>query len=212
MSSYRKQIYNLFLIVSIILFAGSVSAYIKTLFAGEKSLPRIQDPFFDPALARIDNMPQLIGFTDSLASVGNFSDADHQQYTALADRVVRMRFTYGLQKYQYHENYLAWLGMKIFWSHLGVKVLPEDILQGSKAFCSQSAMVFQEILRKKEIPFRTVGLQGHYCTEVWIDDTWQFHDVSYKPDANMLSGISTDSLLSNRKIIHEAYATSFAKN
>lgn len=167
---------------------------------------------YDPSLARLNTLDRLETFVDSLARAQQLTPDSLPAYINLADSVVRMRFYHGLQNYRFADNWLANVLGKYVWFHLGAKVIPDDILQGQKAFCSQSSIVFQELLKRKGFDVRSVLLPGHFCTEVSIGGQWQFHDVSYKPSFLGLPALSAQDLMDNPGYIRQAYLYSFADN
>lgn len=164
---------------------------------------------YDPALGRLNTLVKLENFIDSIAETKGITSDSIPDYINLADSVVRMRFYYGLQNYRFSENFLANLAGKYIWPHFGAKVYPDHILDGQKAYCSQSSIVFQELLRRKGFDFRTVKLEVHFCTEVLIDGNWGFYDVSYKPFLGRNPRLSTEDLLANPHFLEEAYLYSF---
>lgn len=165
---------------------------------------------FDPELTRITNMMDLSEFIDSVANCRSVSPSELPAYSALVDSIIRLRFRYGLQEYGPGENLIAFLFGRFIWSHFSAKVIPDDILKGDVAFCSQSAIVFQEFLKSKGFLVRVVGLKGHFCSEVYLETGWRFHDVSYKPDISFLENKSTSDLVNNLDILKLAYQSSFA--
>jgi hypothetical protein len=157
-------------------------------------------------------MKKLIDFTDSLARVQNITPDSVILYAELADSIIRMRFYHGLQNYRFADNYLANLAGKYFWSHFGAKVKPNHILKGQKAFCSQSSIVFQELLKSKGFKVRAVRLPGHFCTEVQLNGNWSFYDVSFKPIFKQSPPLSTSELSKNLHYLKEAYLYTFSDN
>jgi hypothetical protein len=98
------------------------------------------------------------------------------------------------------------------WGHFLSKVEPNDILKHPEALCSQQNIVFTEILQKKGITFRTVGLgtkegPGHFLTEVWYQNDWHLYDVDLEPNWNVTNGVhfSLNKLLLTNNLIYEIY-------
>lgn len=189
---------------------GTILQVGYSLFQKEESYNRHPRDTYDPSLLRINSMQKLESFIDSLAAEKGIVLDSIPEYINLADSVVRMRFYYGLQNYRFAENYIANLAGKYIWFHFGAKVLPDDILKGRKAFCSQSSIVFQELLRRKGYDVRSVFLSNHFCTEVLVNGNWQFHDVSYKPELSGLGSLSIEDLLSKPQYLEQAYLYTFA--
>ncbi len=165
---------------------------------------------WDPSLSRLNSMELLIDYIDSLSYVRHINPDSLPEYVNLIDSIIRMRFYHGLQNYRFEENWIANLLGRTVWFHFGAKVIPDHILKGQKAFCSQSSIVFQEVLRQKGFDVRSVLLPGHFCTEVLINGVWQFHDVSYKPSFLGFASLSAAELANQPKTIEQAYLYSFA--
>lgn len=207
-----RWIYILFLSTALFLGLGVVLQ--KSYFFWQTPYHHNPHPHdnYDPVLIRLNSMDILESFIDSLAATQNITPDSIPDYINLADSVVRMRFYHGLQNYPYKDNWIANVLGKYVWSHLGAKVIPDDILKGQKAFCSQSSIVFQEFLKRKGFFVRSVLLPGHFCTEVSVHGNWQFHDVSYKPSFIGLPSLSAQDLIESPDYIEQAYLYSFADN
>ncbi len=210
-SHMLRCIYYILVLKGLFLGSGSVLQIFNGLYdSAEIYLCRPHDKY-DPRLGQLNSMEKLEYFIDSIAKLKKISKNDFPGYIKLVDSLIRMRFYYGLQNYRFSENYLANLAGKLIWYDMGAKVLPDDILKGRKAFCSQSSIVFQEFLRRKGFQVRSVFLSNHFCTEVLINGRWQFHDVSYKPQLKSLVNLSTEDLLANPKYLEQAYLYTFAE-
>lgn len=112
---------------------------------------------------------------------------DTLDYVKKTTRFVKERFYHGLSHYSFSDNWIAWLLGKTVWSHFSVIVKPDDILKHQAGLCSQQAIVYMEILNKKKIVNRKVGMadnqgRGHFLTEVWYDHAWHVYDVNMEPD------------------------------
>lgn len=210
---FLRAIRILFLFLALLFFVGTSFQVGLSLFREVEQVQKHPNDHFDPSLAYLNSLGELEAFLDSLAWKNNLSSKDSiESYVELADSVVRMRFYYGLQNYQFSENFLANLAGKYIWSHFGAKVDPEHILDGQKAFCSQSSIVFQELLKRKGIDVRTVLLANHFCTEVLINGNWGFFDVSYKPNFSDTPRLSTEQLIRNPQYLEQAYLYSFKED
>jgi hypothetical protein len=207
----KKYLPPLFLALALLFLSGSVLQVVKGIIGDDNPRPPRSRESFDASLVRLDNLKKLTDFVDSLYFL-NHGEGDHPaKYANLADSVVRMRFYYGLQNYSFAENFLANLAGKYIWADFGAKVIPNHILKGPKAFCSQSSIVFQELLKRKGFYVRTVELPNHFCTEVLIDGEWAFHDVSYKPNFNG-NRKSMEELANNIDLLEQAYLYSFKED
>lgn len=206
----RKIFFLLFLGLALVFSTGTLLQMAKGLMHINISnvLPKEGDPF-DPELIRLNNMKKMAQFVDSIAFIQGLSIDDQEGYAELVDSVVSQRFYHGLQHYDFSENYLAFLMGKFIWLDFSAKVIPNHILKKQYAFCSQSSIIFQEILKTKGFDIRTVGLPGHFCSEVMIDNEWRFHDVSLKPSFENVPRLSTQQLIEKPELLEEAYSHSF---
>jgi len=207
----QKWIIYISLIFALTLGSGALLQMGKRFFTDYEPSMSKQGDVYDPSLSRLNSMSLLSNFIDSIASARGIAQDSIPGYVNLADSIIRMRFYHGLQNYAFADNWIANMMGKYVWSHLGAKVLPEDILKGQKAFCSQSSIVFQEFLKSKDFNVRAVLLPGHFCTEVLVNGNWQFHDVSYKPSFEGLPSLSTQNLIDQPHYIEQAYIYSFAE-
>ncbi len=65
-------------------------------------------------------------------------------------------------------------------------VAPNDILKYPYGLCSQQTIVFMELLKRKGIKSRSVGLgydegPGHFLSEVYYEGSWHLYDISAEP-------------------------------
>ena len=95
---------------------------------------------------------------------------------------------YILWAYSQHLNYYEWKNTK-------------KAVRLGGGFCSQHAIVFNNILREQKIVSRILGLGGHVLNEVLIEGKWKVHD----PDYNVIFGVSLKDLESNPKEVYQAY-------
>jgi hypothetical protein len=208
----KKNILFIVYILMFVLGSGTLLQLGYRHFQHIESRTILPGDVYDPSLSRLNTMSKFEAFVDSLALVRDLTSDSIPDYVNLIDSIVQMRFYHGLQNYRFADNWLANLSGKYIWSHFGAKVLPDDILKGQKAFCSQSSIVFQEILRRKQISVRSVLLPGHFCTEVLVEDHWKFYDVSFKPVFAGLSRMSTHELALAPQYVEKAYLYSFARS
>ena len=203
----------LFLSLGLLFLIGTSFQVCFSLFRETEVIQKHPNDHFDPSLLPLNSLDKLEALVDSLAGFSQVTGKEHiEKYAELADSVVRMRFYYGLQNYMVADNFIANLAGKYLWSHLGAKVDPEHILDGRKAYCSQSSIVFQELLKRKGFDVRTVRLANHFCTEVMINGNWGFFDVSYKPDFRDTPRLSTEQLIAQPEYLENAYLYSFRED
>lgn len=110
-----------------------------------------------------------------------------EQFEVLV-KLMRQRFVHAYAVYGVQENWMAVMAGRLIWRDLSAKVIPDDILKGEAAACSQVSLVLMEACRRLNIPSRKVGLQGHYAMEVLINNQWYYCDANLKPDFSAING------------------------
>ena len=68
-------------------------------------------------------------------------------------------------------------------------------------YCSQHAIVFNNILREQDIQSRIIKLGGHVLNEVLIDCEWKVYDADY----NVVFDVSLKELENNSINVYQAY-------
>lgn len=170
-------IYTLLFIASIIpFFINSTNNKIQV---GKKEL-------FNHKLSDKNSVEKAIHYIDSIYLLNHIETFDTALYVQTVSAVVKERFYKGLALYSVSENWISSIVGKLIWSHLSAIVAPDDILKHSGALCSQQSIVFMEILKKKGIKVRSIGLgykegPGHFLSEVYYNGDWHLHDVTYEP-------------------------------
>ena len=207
-----RRIYYILFLTSVLLGSGTLLQLGYSYFQPVETYNRHPRDTYDPSLGRLSDLKKLENYIDSLASEKGLIFDSIPEYINLADSIVRMRFYYGLQNYRFADNFIANIMAKYIWYPFGAKVLPDDILKGQKAYCSQSSIVFQEFLKRKGFDVRSVFLSNHFCTEVLVNGNWQFHDVSYKPELAAMGSLSAEDLLANPQYLEQAYLYTFAES
>jgi len=178
---FRKKGYNFFLL----LFFISILPFFGRLFQ-ENKYQKPANELFVPELITLNSLDKLSNYADKLYAQKNIKGFDTAEYVHVFSRVVREKFYHGLSQYTISENWIAYLCGKLFWSHLSVIVVPDDILKHHEGLCSQQTVVFMELLRQKKINVRWVGLgheegPGHFLCEAHYLGSWRLHDVTIEP-------------------------------
>lgn len=173
------------------LFVLSILPFFGRLFQQEKQVS-VKNELFTPGLARLNSLDKMVEYTDSLYRSKNIQGFDTAAYVHIVSRAVREKFYHGLSQYTVSENWIAYLSGKTLWSHLSAIVVPDDILKHAEGLCSQQTIVFMEILKRKHINVRTVGLgykegPGHFLCEAHYLGSWRLHDVTVEPQWKNLS-------------------------
>ena len=97
------------------------------------------------------------------------------------------------------ENYILWAYAQYI-DHYEWENTKKAVRLGG-GFCSQHAIIFNNILRDQNIEARILGLSGHVLNEVLISGKWNVYD----PDYNVIFGVSLKDLESNPSKVYEAY-------
>ncbi|MDO9000758.1 MAG: hypothetical protein Q7W45_13400 [Bacteroidota bacterium] len=198
-----------------ILFAFLFIVSISHFFVGV-SQQKIEVPnrteLFNPQLLSINSIDKALAYTDSIYNLSHSKSFDTLAYVKIASTFIKERFYHSLSSYNFSENWIAYGFSKIFWSHFSAIVNPDHILKYPEGLCSQQNIIFSEVLRKKGITSRPVGLgpkkgPGHYLTEVFYNNDWHIYDVDLEPNWEIteLNHPSLKYLLSNKEILYKIY-------
>jgi hypothetical protein len=142
---------------------------------------------FNIELSRFKSLEDITAHIDRIyLSTHSLPKIDTLAYVQITSDIVKKRFFHGLSSYQLKDNWIAYLGGKLFWSHLAAIVYPEDILDYNEGLCSQQTIVFLEILKRKGIKTRWIGLgyaegPGHFLAEVYYEGSWHAYDIDKEP-------------------------------
>lgn len=206
----RQVFFGFLFIISILPFFG--------IFFNSEANKKIENELFNPKLASLNSIEKVISYTDSVYFTKFKQSFDTSLYVEIVSETVKNRFSYGLMHYSFSENWIAYLSGKIFWAHLSAIVNPDDILKHSEGLCSQQTIVFMEVLRRKGINVRTVGLgkiegPGHFLCEVHYNNSWRLHDVTKEPEWGKIARHheSMNYYLSNKDSLFTVYAYRMSK-
>lgn len=142
---------------------------------------------FNIELSKFQTIDDITAHIDGIYSATHSSsNIDTLAYVNITSDVIKKRFFHGLSHYTYKENWIAALSGKLLWNHLSAIVEPEDILNYKEGLCSQQTIVFLEILKRKGIKTRWVGLgykegPGHFLAEVYYHGKWHLYDIDKEP-------------------------------
>ena len=206
--------YYLYLIVYFFLFIASIFPFFYTHTDAYKKKLYQYTELYEPELGRITSVNEAIVYIDSTYRIDNASSSvfDTANYVKKTSRFVKTRFQQGLANYSAQENWITDVCGKLFWSHFSAVVIPDDILKHPKGMCSQQAIVFMEILKRKGITTRKVGWgdgkpPGHFLTEVHYNNSWHLYDVHVEPEWKKISHHheSMDYYMKNKDTLYLAY-------
>ncbi|NJL12050.1 MAG: hypothetical protein HC913_02935 [Microscillaceae bacterium] len=130
------------------------------------------------------------------------------------DQLLRQRYYHAVAVYGWRDDWLAWMLGTLFWINFKAIVIPEELLDQEVRFamCSQQALVLMHLLQKLQIPYRSVGLNGHFVTEVFYAGKWHYHDPNYEvrfsPDS---LPPSAKEMMENQALRERAYAHCLTK-
>jgi len=147
---------------------------------------------FNIELSKFQSIDDITAHIDGIYSaIHTSSDIDTISYVKITSDVIKKRFFHGLSHYSFKENWIAAFAGKVLWSHLAAIVEPDDILNYNEGLCSQQTIVFLEILKRKGIKTRWVGLgykegPGHFISEIYYQGKWHVYDVNMEPKWNRI--------------------------
>lgn len=136
---------------------------------------------FNPGLAYINSTQKLIEVSDSIANKNNIPQSS-LAYAVTVSNLLSSRFYHGFSAYAVNQNWIAATGEYFFGYGLASPVSADDILKYRYAGCSQQAIVLMEVMKRKNIAYRSVGFPHHYAAELKINNEWYFFDPNMEPD------------------------------
>lgn len=136
---------------------------------------------FNPALSYLNSIDKLEKYIDSNQTAAAIKPKTVDYIVNIAT-AIKYRFYHGFSHFTLKENWIAALSEKFIGYGLASKVRPDDIIHHEYAACSQQAMVMIEILKRKNISYRSVGFPHHFALEVLINDKWYYFDPNMEPN------------------------------
>lgn len=149
---------------------------------------RVED--FDPSLNRLNSLHKLEKYCDSLIAVTGctVNSKDYpKKYSDFVAAVIRKRFYHGYSNFDFSNNYLSVLFSRISLQGYNAQVIPDDILKHPFAACSQQSIIMMEVLKAKDLKTRKISFNGkksggHFCFEVFYNESWHLYDPNMEPD------------------------------
>lgn len=204
-------------LIFLFLFILTLLPFINIGVQEEKKILFQPHELYNPDLQVIDNVNQIIEKIQSYQSSSRITDT--LLFVKKTSEFVKNKFVHGLANYSLTENWIAYLLGKTVWSHFSAIVDPEDIIKHSEALCSQQTIVFMEILKRKHINFRTVGLgfkegPGHFLCEVHYQSQWHLYDVTLEPQWKKVKNEHEELqyYLSNKDSLYQIYSHKIKRN
>ncbi len=176
----RLLIYSVLLLVSITPIVFSTVSNLKNTYKNKE--------LFNIELSRFKSIVDITAHIDGIYFATHSSpEIDTLAYVKITSDIVKKRFYHGLSEYSIKDNWIAYLGGKMLWKHLTAIVDPDDILDYNEGLCSQQTIIFLEILKRKGIKTRWIGLgykegPGHFLAEVFYNGKWHMYDVDMEPN------------------------------
>lgn len=205
-------------LVLFFLFFISILPFFLKAFE-KNTIKPVFDEQFDPRLLYLNNIDKMQFYIDSVYEANNSRIFDTALYVQTVSSVVKQRFYRDLSNYKISENWISVILGELIWPHLSAIVKPNDILMYPNGLCSQQTIVFMELLKLKNINVRSVGLgykegPGHFLCEVYYNNSWRLHDVTFEPKWIKASNIheSMDYYLINKDSLYLVYETRIPRN
>jgi len=182
----KRRLNNFFFYLSLFLFVSSIYPIIFSTVSDIKNDYNKKE-LYNSALTELKSIDAMIGHIDGIYSTKfTLNKIDTNTYVEVVSDIVKKRFYHGLSVYSINDNWILYLAGKVFWNHLSAIVDPDDILNFPEGLCSQQVIVFLEILKRKGIQTRWVGLgykesPGHFLAEVFYQGSWHLYDVNLEP-------------------------------
>ena len=209
----KKKIYQIAqLILYVFVFFLSVQGVINNKEIQDTGESKTNEKY-DSSLKRLNSIESLIKYNDSLYFSDNTSKTiDTIRYVEHIVDLIQLRFKEGLARYSVKNNWILYYSNKYIWDHISAIVDPDDLMLFGGGLCSQQNIVFLEVLKRKKITFRTIGLgfpegPGHFLCEVRLKGNWNLYDLTLEPNFDRTTKITKgiDFYLQNIHEFHAAY-------
>lgn len=216
-SSFKK--WGITLLFGLSLFMGGMNfipndcidpfTYIYRSKSERAQLIPYQNNFYNPKVAeRFKTVDDLANYVKR-----NTPDTNDKLYMArYLNKILKRRFIHAYAIYTTHENWIAVLAGRFVWRDLCAKVIPNEILEGNVAACSQVSIIFMEACSKLGISSRKVGFKGHYALETYANGEWFFFDADMKPNFNAINGHKSVNKILKSKEYYKLYSNTPANS
>jgi hypothetical protein len=192
--------FNFFLFLSLVQMSNSSTAFddlnheIPTYNGKEE---------YDASLAKLNSISKLEVYCDSIYEQKRRKSPSftfQEIYPLIANQVVAKKFYHGYSSYSYSDNFMALLLEPLTGKFVSAIVIPDDIMKYPYAACSQQSIVMMELLKRKGFTTRKVGFDGgakyggHFCFEIYYDNSWHFFDTDQEPNTEVLAKYNRPSI------------------
>ncbi|MEP6677247.1 MAG: hypothetical protein ABJA78_18950 [Ferruginibacter sp.] len=135
---------------------------------------------FNPALSSLNTVDKLDAYVSSVTTEASLTHGT-VEYVEAIKNVISERFYHGFSHLSVSQNWVAALAEKVAGYGLSCNVTPEEILKHPYAACSQQCIVLMEMLRRRNIDYRSVGFPHHYTLETKLQNKWYYYDPNMEP-------------------------------
>ena len=169
------------------LISAAVLLFIPNLInsdinATEYSTPAFdQKEKFDPSLSSLNTLDKLDAYITK-ATTQKALVSGTVEYVEEIKNCISNRFYHGFSHLSLNEDWIAASAEKIVGYGLSCNVNPDEIIKHPNAACSQQCIVMMEILRRRNIDYRSVGFPHHYAIEVRLNNNWYYFDPNMEPN------------------------------
>ncbi|HSN62470.1 MAG TPA: hypothetical protein VLR49_16150 [Ferruginibacter sp.] len=135
---------------------------------------------FSPQLSFINSIDKLEKFVDAAATSKNIS-FQSLEYAELLDNTIAFRFYESYSCKTLQQDWITVLTDKFTGTHLSSLISPNDILKHPNAAAVQQNIIMMEILKRKNLAFRNIYIDGQKAMEIQIAGSWYFFNVGKEP-------------------------------
>jgi len=149
-----------------------------------------------------DKRPRTISETEFWSHAYRYDDEKLSNYLERLTKLVSDRMLLIDKKYAkptFFENWILWVVAQQRGDFEWINSKRAVRLGGG--FCSQHAIVFDNILKEQSIASRILGLNGHVLNEVLVDGHWRVYD----PDFNVIFHQSMKELEASPEKVFQVY-------
>jgi hypothetical protein len=135
---------------------------------------------FSPQLSFINSTDKLEKFADNAAADKNIPIGS-LAYIEILENIVAHRFYNGISHKTLSADWITAVIDRVAGTEYSSLVHADEIIKHPSASGSQQALVMMEILKRKNIPYREIGLSHQFALEVFIKNAWYFVDTGMEP-------------------------------
>ncbi|MFC1732814.1 hypothetical protein ACFL6I_21135 [candidate division KSB1 bacterium] len=161
---------------------------------------------YDSKLSTVNSIDKCIKFCNPEDNIKIF---DSLQFVYRLDSLLKYRFFHGYSRYGFKDNFLIYALSILIYGDVSAIVNPNHLIQKDYAACSQQAIIFMEVLKQRGFKVRKVGLQSHFCSEVYYSGKWHFFDTNQEAEFDDIATVpGIEELINDKSLLYKAYANS----